>query len=75
LPSADIPTLQQVSAKLILVGGPDSRDSFPYQATVALADLLGEKLIEFPGDHIGYRHHSGEFARRLRGLLAPQRLR
>jgi acetyltransferase/esterase len=71
----DTPALQQVSAKLILAGGLDSREFFPYQATVALADLLGENVIEFPGDHIGYRHHPSEFARQLRGLLAPQRLR
>src|SRR5262245_22278395 len=71
----DTSALQQISAKLILSGGPESPEFFPYQATVALADLLGEKVIVFPGDHIGYRHHPNEFARQLRGLLAPQRLR
>jgi acetyltransferase/esterase len=71
----DTSALQQVSAKLVLAGGRDSREFFPYLATVALADLLGETVIEFPGDHIGYRHHPSEFACVLSGLLAPQRLR
>jgi acetyltransferase/esterase len=71
----DTSALQQVSAKLVLAGGVESREFFPYRATVALADLLGEKFIDFPGDHIGYRHHASEFACQLRGLLAPQRSR
>jgi hypothetical protein len=71
----DIPALQQVSAKLVLAGGLDSREFFPYRATAALAGLLGEKVIDFPGDHIGYRHYPCEFAGQLRGLLAPQRFR
>jgi pimeloyl-ACP methyl ester carboxylesterase len=71
----DISALQQISAKLTLAGGLNSREYFPYRATVALAGLLGEKVVDFPGDHIGYRHHPDEFASQLRGLLAPQRLR
>lgn len=67
----DISALQQVSAKLILAGGMDSREFFPYQATVALAGLLGEKVVDFGGGHIGYRHYPNEFADQLRGLLAP----
>jgi len=71
----DTSALQKVSAKLVLAGGRDSREFFPYRATIALAALLGEKVIEFPGGHIGYRHHPSEIAGQLRGLLAPQRLR
>jgi pimeloyl-ACP methyl ester carboxylesterase len=71
----DISALQQVSAKLVLAGGLDSREFFPYGATAALASLLGEKVIDSPGGHIGYRHYPCEFAGQLRGLLAPQRFR
>jgi hypothetical protein len=71
----DTSALQQVSARLAMAGGVESHEFFPYGATVVLADLLGEKVIDFPGDHIGYRDHPGEFACQLRGLLAPQRSR
>ena len=66
---------QQVSVKLVLADGVQSREFFPYRSTDALADLRGEKVIEFPGDDIGYRHHPSELASQLRGLLAPQRSR
>lgn len=71
----DTSALQQVSAKLVLTGGLDSREFFPYRATVALAGLLGEKVTDFPGGHIGYQHHPCEFAGQLRGLLAAQGFR
>jgi pimeloyl-ACP methyl ester carboxylesterase len=71
----DTAALQQVSAKLILAGGLDSHEFFPYWATVALAGVLSEKVIDFPGGHIGYRHYPHEFAGQLRGFLAPQRSR
>jgi pimeloyl-ACP methyl ester carboxylesterase len=67
----DTSALQQVSAKLILAGGLESREFFPYRATVALAGLLNEKVVDFPGNHIGYRHYPDVFAAQLRGLLAP----
>ena len=51
----DTSALQQVSARLALAGGAESHEFFPYRATVAPTDLLGEKVIDFPGDHIGYR--------------------
>jgi pimeloyl-ACP methyl ester carboxylesterase len=71
----NIVVLQQFSAKLALGGGQDSREFFPYRATAALAELVGARVSDFPGGHVGYRHHPAEFAGRLRGLLAPQRSR
>ena len=71
----DTSALQQASMKLVLAGGLDSREFFPYRATMELAGLLDEEVIDFPGDHIGYRHYPRECAAQLRGLLAPQGLR
>jgi pimeloyl-ACP methyl ester carboxylesterase len=71
----NVAALQQFSVTLVLGGGQDSREFFPYRATAALAELVGARVSDFPGGHVGYRHHPAEFASRLRGLLAPQRSR
>ena len=68
----DTSALQQVSAKLVLAGGLDSREFCPYRAAVALAGPFGAKVIDFPGGHIGYRHYPGDIAGQLRRLISPQ---
>jgi hypothetical protein len=71
----NIAALQKVSTQLVLAGGRQSGEFFPYRATAALAEQLATKVVDLPGGHIGYRHHSVECATQLRGLLAPQRSR
>ncbi|MYW05798.1 alpha/beta hydrolase [Streptomyces sp. SID3343] len=57
-------------AALTLAGGTEGRDTLPYLATTALADVLGTSLVEFPGDHVSYARYPAEFADILTGLLA-----
>jgi pimeloyl-ACP methyl ester carboxylesterase len=52
------------------LGDRASRQTWPYQSSVALADHLGTPLVEFPGDHAGFSNHSKQFAGRLYGILS-----
>jgi pimeloyl-ACP methyl ester carboxylesterase len=67
----DLDTLAAVAAKVVPAGGRESREngSMPFQPVVALAGRLGLDIAEFPGGHIGYAQHAGEFATRLGRLL------
>ena len=56
-------------APLVVAGGAEARESFPYRAGAALAERLGGRVVEFPGDHVGYATHPAEFAAVLRGVL------
>jgi pimeloyl-ACP methyl ester carboxylesterase len=71
----DLSLLRSRLAHLVLAGGEESRERFPYRATAALAEAVGTTVADLPGGHAGYRTHATEFASRLRGLLAPQRSR
>jgi hypothetical protein len=67
----DLDTLAAVAEKIVPAGGRDSREkgSMPFLPVVTLAGRLGRDIVEFPGGHIGYAHHSGEFATQLGRLL------
>jgi hypothetical protein len=65
----DVDALTAVSDRLILAGGRDSREHFPYWPNTVLADRFGTEVIDFPGGHIGYVTHPAEFATRLRQVL------
>ena len=67
----DLKALQAVSGKLVLAGGADSRQYFPYRPNLTLADRLGRTVTDFPGGHIGYVTHPAPFAALLTQLLAP----
>ncbi|TDW17780.1 alpha/beta hydrolase [Kribbella kalugense] len=66
----DLPALTKVADRLVLAGGADSRELFPYRPNVVLAEQLGLSVVDFPGDHIGYGARAPEFAVQLRELLA-----
>ncbi|MFF1480152.1 alpha/beta fold hydrolase [Streptomyces sp. NPDC058301] len=54
----------------VVVGlGADSGSLITYGTSTALADLLGTKPVEFPGDHGGFVGRPSEFAGILRGVL------
>jgi hypothetical protein len=67
----DLAAMTAAAARLIVAGGRDSREHFPYQASVALAGRLGSDVVQFPGDHVGYAKYPIEFAARLAEVLTP----
>jgi pimeloyl-ACP methyl ester carboxylesterase len=65
----DFDRLQAVAGKIILAGGRESREQFPYQPNLVLAQRLGLEVIDFPGNHIGYVPHAAAFAEQLGNCL------
>ncbi|MFF0265710.1 alpha/beta fold hydrolase [Kribbella sp. NPDC004536] len=66
----DLAALDKLKDRLVLAGGNDSRELFPYQPNTVLAARLGLDVVDFPGDHVGYAAHAAEFAGQLRAVLA-----
>ena len=67
----DLSALKAMPPTSILpAGGSASRETWPYQCSLALAECLGTLLVEFPGDHAGFSNHPQEFAERLHAVLA-----
>jgi acetyltransferase/esterase len=67
----DLDALEALSSRLVIGGGRDGREFFPYICAVRLAGRLGTGLTEFPGHHGGYGIYPAEFARSLREALEP----
>jgi len=66
-----LPDIPALSACNVVVGtGEDSGHLVTYRTSVALADLLGVKPVDFPGDHGGFLGAPAPFADRLREVLA-----
>jgi pimeloyl-ACP methyl ester carboxylesterase len=65
----DLRALKAVSSRLVIGGGRDGREFFPYICASRLAGRLGTGLAEFPGHHGGYAIYPAEFARSLRQVL------
>ena len=61
--------LQAVRSRLVLAGGSDSREYFPYRPNTLLAERLGVELVDFPGGHVGYSTHPSEFAKQMVSVL------
>ncbi|WP_449060327.1 hypothetical protein [Planomonospora algeriensis] len=45
------------------------RDVFDYRCAQELADLMGTRIVEFPGGHNGNTTHPRAYASRLREVL------
>lgn len=58
----DVAALQPVSAKVVVAVGAASPGQLPHEAGVVLAERLGTKPADFPGDHQGFNTHAPEFA-------------
>ncbi|MET9029940.1 alpha/beta fold hydrolase [Nocardia sp. NPDC004168] len=65
----DLAALRASSDRLVLGVGRESRDTFPGLPNAALAKELGLDLVEFAGDHVGYRIAADEFAAQLDRVL------
>lgn len=67
------PDLDALAAagKIVPAGGQDSREkgNMPFLPVVTLARRLGRDIAEFPGGHVGYAEHPGDFATRLGRVL------
>jgi len=51
--------------KLVLAGGRAAREAVPYRPNLILAEWLGLRVHDYPGDHIGYVTEPAEFAATL----------
>ncbi|MFI5541357.1 alpha/beta fold hydrolase [Nocardia sp. NPDC051900] len=65
----DLAALRASSDRLVLGVGRESRDTFPGLPNAVLAKELGLDLVEFAGDHVGYRIAADEFAAQLDRVL------
>ena len=57
------------STRVIPAGGQASKAYFPYQCADALANCLGEEIVDFPGNHAGYVFPQNGFAEQLCSIL------
>lgn len=55
--------------KVIIGGGEDSKDYFPYQCGAILAERSSLELYGFPGNHVGYSMHPQKFGEALKKVL------
>ncbi|MFI6925272.1 alpha/beta fold hydrolase [Nonomuraea spiralis] len=65
----DLDRLQEVSGRLVLAGGTDSRGELPYRPAAFLAERLGTPFVHFPGGHTGLSTHPAEFGELLAQVL------
>ncbi|MFV2117615.1 alpha/beta fold hydrolase [Streptomyces sp. Act-28] len=65
----DIRRLEELSDRLVIAGGQNSRGELPYRSAAFLAERLGTELQHFPGGHIGLTTHPAEFGELLRKAL------
>jgi pimeloyl-ACP methyl ester carboxylesterase len=72
----DFDALAAVAEKIVPAGGRDSREqgNMPFLPVVTLASRLGRDIAEFPGGHIGYAQHPGDFATQLVRLLGADQV-
>ena len=62
--------LRASSSRIVIGLGVESGHLLTHRTSVAVAERLGVSTTEFPGDHGGFMGAPGEFARRLREVLA-----
>jgi pimeloyl-ACP methyl ester carboxylesterase len=68
----DFDSLRDASTRIVVAGGIESEDTFPYRAAQAVAERLGTDVVVFPSHHGGF-HEQGEpqaFAATLHRVLA-----
>ncbi|MEQ4725849.1 alpha/beta hydrolase [Nonomuraea sp. B19D2] len=65
----DLAALGQVSDRLVLAAGRESRGHLPYRPAAVMAERLGIELVEFPGAHSGFTDAPEEFAKQLIEVL------
>lgn len=65
----DLAALREGPTRIVVAGGATSTGELPQRGAVALAELLGTPLVEFPGGHDGYIDAPAAFARMIRRVL------
>jgi pimeloyl-ACP methyl ester carboxylesterase len=65
----DLSRLDAMAGRIIVTASEEGRRFYPYQCAQRLAEYLGTRLVELPGNHAGMIRQPAEFADRLRGLL------
>ncbi|MFD1540606.1 alpha/beta fold hydrolase [Nonomuraea guangzhouensis] len=65
----DLKALDAQQERIVMAGGRDSRQHFPYRPSAALAGRWGKHVADFPGDHTGYWSQPVEFAATLADVL------
>jgi pimeloyl-ACP methyl ester carboxylesterase len=65
----DVARLLRVPTRIVVAAGRTSGAFFPHQCAVALAELLGTQIEEFPGAHSRFVTHPRAFAQRLREVF------
>jgi len=61
----DMPKLTEGAPNITLLAGRESRGYPAYQATTALADVLGLSVLELPGGHLGHLIYPTDFAQQI----------
>lgn len=65
----DLAALRATSSRVVVAAGTASAGQLAHRSAVALADLLGTPIVDFPGDHGAYLSSPDEFATVLRRVL------
>lgn len=63
--SLDVAALRATPTRIVLAGGSEGREYFPYRCAARLAECLGTSLVEFPGNHSAFAGYPVEFAEKL----------
>jgi pimeloyl-ACP methyl ester carboxylesterase len=66
----DVAALRAASPRIVIGVGEASQGQMPHLAALALAEHLGTKPVEFPGDHQGFATHPGPFAQTVHQALS-----
>jgi pimeloyl-ACP methyl ester carboxylesterase len=65
----DAAALRAASTRVVVAFGQESTGQAAHRAAVALANLLGTTIVEFPGGHGPFMSHPDAFARTLHRVL------
>ncbi|WP_319456403.1 MULTISPECIES: alpha/beta hydrolase [unclassified Mycobacterium] len=66
----DVSALKASSTRVVVGIGADSRQLLTCRTSTALCEQLGSSSVDFPGEHVGFIGAPGEFADRVREVLA-----
>jgi clorobiocin/coumermycin A biosynthesis protein CloN7/CouN7 len=69
----DLQALQAASTRIVVAGGASSKGQLANRTAVALADRLGTRVVDFPGDHGGFLALPEQFGRLLDQVLTETR--
>jgi clorobiocin/coumermycin A biosynthesis protein CloN7/CouN7 len=69
----DLAALRDSSLRIVVGTGVDTTSGLARRATVAFAEGIGVKVVDFPGDHIGFQSDPEAFAEVLEQVLSEAR--